>query len=85
MERKMTTVFCCDAQQARDVNMAMEAHEGCNMYGWLDLQRVAGNFRVSVHVEDFFMLSRVSALPSFVCSRRYSVSCAAPLSPWGHA
>lgn len=41
------------------MNQAMDAHEGCNIFGWLDLQRVAGNFRVSVHVDDFFALTRV--------------------------
>ena len=47
------------AQEVMEVNQAMDAHEGCNIFGWLDLQRVAGNFRVSVHVEDFFALTRV--------------------------
>ena len=37
----------------------MDGHEGCNIYGWLDLQRMAGNFRISVHVGDFFMLTKV--------------------------
>ena len=44
-----------------DVNKAMDGHEGCNIYGWLDLQRVAGSLRISVHIEDFFQLARVSA------------------------
>ena len=47
-----------------DVNKAMDGHEGCNIYGWLDLQRVAGSFRISVHMEDFFQLAKVRpALP----------------------
>ncbi|CAL5218347.1 g7 [Coccomyxa viridis] len=41
-----------------DVNKAMDGHEGCNIYGWLDLQRVAGSFRISVHIEDFFQLAK---------------------------
>ena len=45
------------------MNQAMDAHEGCNIFGWLDLQRVAGNFRVSVHISDFFALTRVRQLP----------------------
>ncbi|BDA44520.1 Endoplasmic reticulum-Golgi intermediate compartment protein [Coccomyxa sp. Obi] len=45
-------------QEVMEVNQAMDAHEGCNIFGWLDLQRVAGNFRVSVHVDDFFALTR---------------------------
>ncbi|EIE27037.1 DUF1692-domain-containing protein [Coccomyxa subellipsoidea C-169] len=48
-------------QEVMEVNQAMDAHEGCNIFGWLDLQRVAGNFRVSVHVEDFFALTRLQA------------------------
>ena len=40
------------------MNKAMDAHEGCNIYGWLDLQRVAGNLRISVHIEDFFQLAK---------------------------
>jgi hypothetical protein len=62
----------------------MEGHEGCNIYGWLDLQRLAGNFRISVRVEEFFMLTKVllrtgasllvsvlwGALSSPVCWRR---------------
>ena len=37
----------------------MDGHEGCNIFGWLDLQRLAGNFRISVRVEEFFQLTRV--------------------------
>ena len=44
-----------------DVNKAMDGHEGCNIYGWLDLQRVAGSLRISVHIEDFFQLAKASA------------------------
>ena len=39
----------------------MDAHEGCNVAGWLDVQRVAGNFHISVHAEDFLMLTKVRA------------------------
>ena len=45
------------------MNKAMDAHEGCNIYGWLDLQRVAGNLRISVHIEDFFQLAKESLHP----------------------
>ena len=46
-------------QEVNELNAAMDGHEGCNIYGWLDLQRMAGNFRISVHVGDFFMLTKV--------------------------
>lgn len=56
--------------QEYDVNKAMDAHEGCNIYGWLDLQRVAGNLRISVHIEDFFQLAKVSLHYPCMPSRR---------------
>lgn len=49
------------AQEVAALNQAMDAHEGCNVAGWLDVQRVAGNFHISVHAEDFLMLTKVSA------------------------
>ena len=48
------------AQEVAALNQAMDAHEGCNVAGWLDVQRVAGNFHISVHAEDFLMLTKVS-------------------------
>ena len=38
------------------MELAMKEHEGCNIAGWLEVQRVAGNFHVSVHSDDFFLL-----------------------------
>ena len=59
-----------------DVNKAMDGHEGCNIYGWLDLQRVAGSFRISVHIEDFFQLAKASpALPGHQVSRPQASVC----------
>lgn len=49
------------AQEVAALNQAMDAHEGCNVAGWLDVQRVAGNFHISVHAEDFLMLTKVGA------------------------
>ena len=40
------------------LNQAMDAHEGCNLAGWLDVQRVAGNFHISVHAEEFLLLTK---------------------------
>ena len=51
-------------QDGTDANAAMEGHEGSNIYGWLDLQRLAGNFRISVRVEEFFMLTKVLTVAS---------------------
>ena len=33
------------------IKRALQAHEGCNMYGWLELQRVAGLVHISVRPE----------------------------------
>lgn len=52
-------------QEVNELNQAMDGHEGCNIYGWLDLQRMAGNFRVSVHVGDFFMLTKVCMVANY--------------------
>ena len=38
------------------MELAVKEHEGCNVAGWLAVQRVAGNFHISVHSDDFFLL-----------------------------
>lgn len=38
------------------MELAVKGHEGCNVAGWLAVQRVAGNFHISVHSDDFFLL-----------------------------
>ena len=38
-------------QEVDAIELAMTEHEGCNVAGWLDVQRVAGNFHMSVHSE----------------------------------
>ena len=47
------------AQEVDNMNTAVEAHEGCHIYGWLDVQRVAGSLHISVHVDDYMMLAKV--------------------------
>ena len=42
------------------LNKAIEDKEGCNIWGWLDVQRVAGNFHLGVHASSYFMLKSVS-------------------------
>ena len=46
-------------QEITALNKAFEDKEGCRVEGWLDVQRVAGNFHVAVHMEDYVMLDRV--------------------------
>ncbi len=46
-------------QDVADMNSGVEAHEGCHIYGWLDVKRVAANFHVSVHVDDYMLLAQV--------------------------
>ena len=48
-------------QDVDDMNHGVEAHEGCHIYGWMDVQRVAGNLHISVHVDDYMMLAQVRA------------------------
>lgn len=45
-----------DMQDPAAVSKALKDQEGCQIEGWLEVQRVAGNFHVSVSMEDFFML-----------------------------
>ncbi len=54
----MTVAFL--AQELNMLNEAVDAHEGCNVKGWIDVQRVAGNFHISVHADNFMMLRKVS-------------------------
>ena len=47
-------------QEVDSMNQAVASHEGCHVYGWLDVKRVAANFHISVHVEDYMLLAQVS-------------------------
>ena len=47
-------------QEIDGMNQAVASHEGCHVYGWLDVKRVAANFHISVHVEDYMLLAQVS-------------------------
>ena len=46
-------------QDVAAMNSGVEAHEGCHIYGWLDVKRVAANFHISVHVDDYMLLAQV--------------------------
>ena len=46
-------------QEIDDMNKGVASHEGCHVYGWLDVKRVAANFHISVHVEDYMLLAQV--------------------------
>lgn len=48
-----------ETQEIDGMNQAVASHEGCHVYGWLDVKRVAANFHISVHVEDYMMLAQV--------------------------
>mmetsp|Transcript_32223 Transcript_32223/g.91398 ORF Transcript_32223/g.91398 Transcript_32223/m.91398 type:complete len:368 (+) Transcript_32223:484-1587(+) len=41
-------------QDQEAIDKAMEDMQGCNIYGHLDVMRVAGNFHISVHSDNFF-------------------------------
>ena len=49
-------------QDVNNMNKGVESHEGCHIHGWMHVQRVAGNFHISVHVEDYMMLAQVPLL-----------------------
>lgn len=60
---------CCSVNLGFDVltvqenaamNAALDKHEGCNIHGWLEVQRVAGNFHLSVHADHYFAMRSVS-------------------------
>ena len=67
---------CCSVYLSFDVlsvqenaamNAALDKHEGCNIHGWLEVQRVAGNFHLSVHADHYFAMRSVSCkLPACV-------------------
>ncbi|CAI5521044.1 unnamed protein product, partial [Closterium sp. Naga37s-1] len=46
-------------QMVLDVQKAMAAGEGCQLYGHLSVERVAGNFHVSVHGQSYLVLQQV--------------------------
>ena len=46
-------------QENAAMNAALDKHEGCNIHGWLEVQRVAGNFHLSVHADHYFAMRSV--------------------------
>lgn len=52
--------FGQDAEKmVKDVKQALENGEGCRVYGVLDVQRVAGNFHISVHGLNIFVAQQI--------------------------
>lgn len=49
-----------ELQENAAMNAALDEHEGCNIHGWLEVQRVAGNFHLSVHADHYFAMRSVS-------------------------
>ncbi|GHP03693.1 hypothetical protein PPROV_000244800 [Pycnococcus provasolii] len=48
-------------QIVRDIEKALGREEGCRVYGHLDVERVGGNFHISVHTQNFFVLQQLFA------------------------
>ena len=44
------------------MDRGVAAHEGCHIYGFMDVKRLAANLHISVHMQDFMMLAEVSAI-----------------------
>ncbi|KAK9808959.1 hypothetical protein WJX72_007060 [[Myrmecia] bisecta] len=56
------------------LNQMVDAHEGCNIVGWIDVQRVAGNFHMSIHADNFMMLRKTQEdLAQAIRDHMYSV------------
>ena len=49
----MKVVFEKRAEHSQEVKHAVEKKEGCRLYGRMHVQRVAGNFHISAHAEDY--------------------------------
>ncbi|PRW39153.1 endoplasmic reticulum-Golgi intermediate compartment 3 [Chlorella sorokiniana] len=48
-------VLRVDQQELTDISEAIKRHEGCNIYGWLQVARVAGNIHFAVRPEALFL------------------------------
>ncbi|KAF3782513.1 hypothetical protein EJ110_NYTH34116 [Nymphaea thermarum] len=57
-------------KMVKDVKRALENGEGCRVYGVLDVQRVAGNFHISVHGLSLFVAQQSREVPALTCWRR---------------
>ncbi|RWR81845.1 endoplasmic reticulum-Golgi intermediate compartment protein 3 isoform X1 [Cinnamomum micranthum f. kanehirae] len=56
----MVMVFGQDAEKVvKDVRESLANGEGCRVYGVLDVQRVAGNFHISVHGLNIFIAQQI--------------------------
>jgi hypothetical protein len=50
-------VMMLDAEDMNEVRDAVMRHEGCNIHGWLEVQRVAGNVHFAVRPEAIMAVS----------------------------
>ncbi|CAL4925784.1 unnamed protein product [Urochloa decumbens] len=58
-QKKQEHTFNEDAEKmVKSVKQALENGEGCRVYGMLDVQRVAGNFHISVHGLNIFVAEK---------------------------
>lgn len=51
-------------QENAAMNAEFDKHEGCNVNGWIEVQRVAGNFHLSVHADHYFAMRSVGVMSS---------------------
>ncbi|KAL6642859.1 hypothetical protein ACP70R_021040 [Stipagrostis hirtigluma subsp. patula] len=59
-QKKHEHTFNEDAEKmVKSVKQALENGEGCRVYGVLDVQRVAGNFHISVHGLNIFVAEKI--------------------------
>ncbi|XP_072956471.1 uncharacterized protein [Typha angustifolia] len=59
-QKKLEHTYNSDAEKmVKNVKHAMDNGEGCRIYGVLDVQRVAGNFHISVHGLNIFVAQQI--------------------------
>ncbi|KMZ63765.1 putative Endoplasmic reticulum-Golgi intermediate compartment protein,putative [Zostera marina] len=59
-EKSHSNFFDSESQKTiKNVKAALANHEGCRVYGFLDVQRVAGNFHISVHGLNVFVAQEI--------------------------
>lgn len=70
MDADIDLVLNSMLQEIDALDKAMDAHEGCNLHGWVLVKWLAGNFHFSIHAQNFFSMKQVGPgqlLANFDC------------------
>jgi hypothetical protein len=49
-------------QEMSEIAEALKRHEGCNIHGWVEVARVAGNLHFAVRPEAMFLAMNVQEI-----------------------